>query len=332
VASSAFGRRLTIGVEEELFLVDGDSLEAVPAVHTLVPDPDERLKLELFQCLVETNTPICSDAGGALTSLQRLRAEVGRRCERAGVLFLAGATHPTARGEDQPIVDTPRYRKMARELGDGVYRQIVAGLHVHVGMPDEQSCLNAFEGTLPWLPALLALSAASPYIEGDEAGVRSARAGRLAELPRGAAPPVLRTWSDWEETTAGKDYTRMWWDLRPHPSFGTLEVRMPDAQPDVRRAAGFVALVQALAAAAMTRAQEPLDRELYEHRREEAARVPLPVDDLADAAERTARELGGWRLVEELLASPPEAERQLELGRRQGLGALLEDLVNRSQP
>jgi glutamate---cysteine ligase / carboxylate-amine ligase len=331
----AFGRRFTLGVEEELFLVDGDSLEAVPAVERLVPEPDERLKYELFRCIVETNTPICADPREALVAMQRLRAEVARRGVGEGLLVLAGATHPTARGEEQPIIDTPRYRKMAAELGDAVYLQIVAGLHVHVGMPDEQACLNAFEGLLSWLPTILALSAASPYIEGDEAGVRSARAGRLAELPRAAAPPVLRTWADWEEVTAGADYTRMWWDARPHPRYGTVEVRMPDAQPEVRRAAGLAALVQALAAVCSENAHEPLDRRLYDRRREEAARrpaAPEALDQLADLVERRARELGGWGLVEELLVSPAEAERQLAIGRAKGIPAVVEDIVDRSQP
>jgi carboxylate-amine ligase len=332
---NGFGRRFTLGVEEELFLVDGDSLEAVPAVEAVVPEPDDRLKYELFRCIVETNTPICADAREALDSMQRLRAEVARRAAREGLLQLAGAMHPTAQGEEQPIVDTPRYRKMAAELGDAVQRQIVAGLHVHVGMPDEQACLNAFEGVVGWLPTILALSAGSPYAEGEETGARSARAGRLAELPRAAAPPILATWADWEEITAGADYTRLWWDARPHPRYGTVEVRLPDAQPDVRRAAGLAALVQALASVCSGDRREPLDRSVYDRRREEAARLPVPpeaLEELGDLIESRARELGGWRLVEELLASPAEAERQLALGRARGLQSLVEDLVERSQP
>jgi glutamate---cysteine ligase / carboxylate-amine ligase len=334
-ASNRFGREFTLGVEEELFLVDGDSLEAVPAVERIVPEPDERLKYELFRCVVETTTPICENAREALDAMQRLRAEVARRGEPEGLLVLSGATHPTARGDEQPIVDLPRYRKMAAEVGDAVKRQLVSGLHVHVGMPDEETCLNAFEGVVQRLPTILALSASSPYAEGEEAGVRSERAGRLAELPRAAAPPILRSWEDWEELTAGRDYTRMWWDVRPHPRYGTLEVRMADAQPDVRRAAGLAALVQALAAVAAEGSHEPLDRDVYERRREEAARLPPSAEELGelgDLVERRARELGGWHLVEELFSSAPEAEHQLALGRRSGVDAVVEDLVDRSQP
>ena len=313
-------------------LVDGRSHALVPAFLELFQEQTERIKTELFECLVETTTPICETASEVLDSLQRLRAEVAERADAAGLAVLASGSHPFGRGDEQPLVDEPRYRKMADELGDAVHRQLVCGLHVHVGMPSREACLNAFEGVLPWLPTLLSLSANSPYLEGEEAGARSGRAGRLAELPGPAAPPVLRTWAEWETLTAGRDYTRMWWDVRPHPRFGTLEVRMADQQTDVRRSAGIAALVQALAMWASEGEHEPLDREEYTARRAAAAVDSLPVDALADLVERPASQLGGWPLAEELLAGPPEAERQLAVGRPAGTAAVAADLVERSQP
>jgi carboxylate-amine ligase len=328
-----FGRSLTLGVEEELILVDARSFVPVPAVHELVPEPDERLKYELFQSLVETTTPVCADAYEALDALQRLRDEVAERCEAEGVSFLAAGMHPTGRGDEQEVIDLPRYRKMADELGDEIQRQFVCGVHVHVGMPDERACLAAYETLVARLPAILSLSASSPYADGEETACRSTRATRLAELPDGSVPPPLPSWAAWEHRTAGRDYTRIWWDVRPHPRLGTLEVRMPDAQPDVRRSAGLAALVQALAAAGMAEpARALLDRDDYVRHRDEAARVALPLDGLADAAEPAARSLGSWALVEELLAGPPEAERHVAIGRRDGVAALLSDLVDRSRP
>jgi glutamate---cysteine ligase / carboxylate-amine ligase len=328
-----FGRALTLGVEEELVLVDTVSLAPVPAVEALVPEPGERLKYELFQSLVETTTPVCRDAYEALESLQRLRDDVAERCEAVGVSFLSAGMHPTGRGDEQEVIDRPRYRKMAEELGDTIQRQFVCGVHVHVGMPDEDACLAAYEAIVAWLPALLSLSASSPYADGAETGCRSTRATRLAELPDGSIPPPLPTWTAWEERTAGRDYTRVWWDVRPHPRLGTLEVRMPDAQADVRRTAGLAALVQALAAVGMDeRGRAPLDRDDYARRRDEAARSVLPLEDLAEAAEPAARALGTWQLVEELLAGAAEAERQLALGRRAGVQAVAADLVDRSRP
>ena len=330
---NGFGRALTLGVEEELILVDARSLAPVPAVEELVPAPDERLKYELFQSLVETTTPICADVYEALDALQRLRDEVAERCEAEGISFLAAGMHPTGRGDEQEVIDLPRYREMSDELGDEIQRQFVCGVHVHVGMPDEEACLAAYEALVPRLPAILSLSASSPYADGEETGCRSTRATRLAELPDGSVPPPLSTWGEWADRIAGRDYTRIWWDVRPHPRLGTLELRMPDAQPDVRRTAGLAALVQALAAAGMAeRGRPPLDRDDYVRRRAEAARVALPLDDLAEAAEPAARALGSWAFVEELLAGPSEAERQLGIGRRDGLDAVLSDLVDRSRP
>ena len=181
---NGFGRALTLGVEEELILVDARSLAPVPAVEELVPVPDERLKYELFQSLVETTTPICADVYEALDALQRLRDEVAERCEAEGISFLAAGMHPTGRGDEQEVIDLPRYRKMSDELGDQIQRQFVCGVHVHVGVPDEKACLAAYEALVARLPAILSLSASSPFADGEETGCRSTRATRAASARR----------------------------------------------------------------------------------------------------------------------------------------------------
>jgi len=234
----------------------------------------------------------------------------------------AAAMHPFSRGADQEIVPEPRYWKMKAEVGPDIFRQLVCGLHVHVGMPDPEACLRALEGVLRWLPEVLSLSANSPYRDGEESGLRSSRARRLGELPRSAAPPVFRSWADWEEHTAGRDYTRMWWDVRPHPRLGTLEVRIADQQTDVGRAAAFAALLQALAAEAIESSPETVDRDDYLRRRKLAAAEPLPTDALAAAAAPAAATLGTTEFVDGLLASPSEVDRQLEVGRAEGVEAV----------
>ena len=168
------------------------------------------------------------------------RSRSAPRCTAAG-------SHALARGADQPLVPLERYRKLAKLLGDGVSRQLVCGLHVHVSLPDWETCLRAFEGVLPWLPTLLALSANSPFAEGEATGRRSERAVRLLDLPTGGTPPVLRNAADWESATAG-DQGRRHWDAWPRPGYGTLEVRVMDMQTDVRRSAGLAELVGALVA------------------------------------------------------------------------------------
>ncbi len=301
-----FGRSLTLGVEEELMLVDPESFALAPGVERLLPQ--EGLKTELFSCLVETNTPVCENAAAVLDELRRLRRLVADGAEREGLAVAASGSHPFSIPEEQRIVDEPRYLKMVEELGAIAKGQLVCGLHVHVGIESFDACLRTLEGIRPWLPALLELSANSPYLAGEETGALSSRLSRLRRLPRGGPPPRLATVADWEAAVAaaGVDYTRIWWDARPHPRLGTLEVRIADQATSVERAAALVALVQALCAA-----------------------PPEPGPQLLDAVEPAARELETWELVESL-REPPEALRQLEIGRRDGLEAVAADLVRRS--
>jgi carboxylate-amine ligase len=296
-------------VEEELFLIDAETLETAPVFEQVVPEPDARLKPELFACIVETATPVCSDVEEVLGELQRLRAEVSERAARVGAVVIASGSHPLAHGAGQPIVPLPRYERRRKELGELVYTQLVCGLHVHVAMPDADTALKAYEAVVPWLPVLLALSANSPFAEGRVTGLRSDRALRLLELPTGGTPPPLPDWAAWERATGG-DESRRHWDAWPRPEHGTLEVRVMDQQTDVRRSAGFAGLVQALAAGAVDSAPMVFDRELYAKRRLDAARLPPDTEEVAALAEL----VGPRPYVKHALAGRSEAERQLELG------------------
>jgi glutamate---cysteine ligase / carboxylate-amine ligase len=337
LTESSFGAAppWSLGVEEELVLVDAGTLDAVPAFSRVFGDPAEHVKPELFECILELTTPVVEDADAVLASLRRMRSEAAERCDAEGVRLHAAGTHALASGDGQPIVPAPRYEQMVVQLGDAVYRQLVCGLHVHVSVPDGGTCLRAFEGVVPWLPALLALSANSPFAEGQETGRRSERAVRLLEMPSGGTPPVLRTWSDWSEAT-GHNSTRRHWDAWPRPEYGTLEVRVADQQTDVRRSAGFAALVRALVVtAADAPPRPPYDRELYARRREAATRVPPEPDEvraLAELAEPAGRELGGWELARLVLEGEQEADHQLAAARAGGLGAVVRDVVDRSLP
>ena len=296
---------LSLGVEEELFIVDAETLQPVPLAAEVVPDPGPRMKHELFASVVEITTPVCADAAQVLEELRKLRADVAARAAEQGLAVLAGGTHPTALGAGQPITDAPLYREIAKQLGPALERQFVCGLHVHVSVPDEETCLRALEAVLPALPDVLALSANSPFVDGVDSGLRSARADALLALPTGGAPPVFRTWSDWEARTEGLDYRRLHWDIRPHPDYGTLEVRIADQQTEVRRSAALAGMIQQLVASAANATAEPYDRDLYAERRARAAFAP------SEGA---------------LLGLRPEAERQLEVG----LPEVVRDLADRS--
>src|SRR5581483_7008838 len=181
----------TVGVEEELVLVDPETLQPAPVFERGLAVP-ERLKAELFACLVEAATPVCRDAAQALDSLVCLRREAANRAARAGARLVAIGIHPLARSHGQPIVCEPRYEEMVAKLGDAVYRQLVCGLHVHVGVASEEACLRALEGVLPWLPTLIALAANSPFAEGADTGCRSARTQVAADRRSSGAGPTGR--------------------------------------------------------------------------------------------------------------------------------------------
>jgi carboxylate-amine ligase len=323
----------TLGIEEELILVDAGTFETSPAFSRVVGDSRAAFKAELFECFVELTTSVLADAEAALAELRRLRAELADLAAAEGILVHAAGAHAIARGAGQPIVPAERYRRLARTLGRRIYRQLVCGLHVHVSVSDPDVCLTVFEGIVPWLPTLLAVSANSPFAEGQNTGRRSERAERLLEMPTGGTPPILHSWDDWTSATAGDD-TRRHWDAWPRPEYGTLEVRVTDMQTDVRRSAGFAAVVQALVAVfADDPAPEPYDRKLYARRRARAALEPpdaAEVEALAAIVEAPARALGGWGLAEALLAGRPEAERQIEVAARDGLAAVPRDVVART--
>jgi glutamate---cysteine ligase / carboxylate-amine ligase len=248
---------------------------------------------------------------------------------REGLAVAAAGMHPFSRAEAQEVVPEPRYLELLEEMGPGARRQLVCGLHVHVGMESFETCLSTLRQIRPWLPWLLALSLNSPFDTGEESGVLSTRAGRLLELPRGGPPPDFGSVEEWnvEIAASGKDYTRSWWDARPHPRLGTLEIRIADQPTSVDRSAALAALVQAFCSKPRPAGEVPHD--VYLTNRAAAAAGKAPTTDLLAYVEPAARELGTWDLVEELRESP-EALRQLETGRRDGLEAVVAELVERT--
>jgi glutamate---cysteine ligase / carboxylate-amine ligase len=365
VIESAFGASppWSVGVEEEVMIVDADSLQQTPAVDVLVRGAEGlqlpgRLKTELFASVVELNSGVCTDAAEAAEALEQLRSAAAAIAARNGLAVIAAGTHPTSVPEEQAIAPDERYARFVDYAGATARRQGVNGLHVHVGMPSADTCFDVLERILPWLPAVLALAANSPYLAGRETGLLSTRAEVLGTLPRAGAPPPFGSYAGWERfvermaaigVPLATDYTSFWWDVRPHPRFGTLEIRVPDQPTDVERSAALVALLQALCAA-VARRPEPApaaERGAYAQNRWAAARfgphaelVHPDGDRLATAEEivrellafvaPVARELGSSDLLGALDPAACEAEAQLELGRRAGLGAVTEELARRT--
>jgi carboxylate-amine ligase len=265
VIPHAFGESepFSLGVEEELMILDAQSHEQVAAVDRIIRGVEGRelpgsLKTELFASVFETNTHVCATAAEVDDSLVALRRVAAESAAAEGLAIAAAGTHPFALPEAQPIVKEQRYVTFVGYGGISVRRQGVQGLHVHVGMPSPEECWRCLAAIQPWLPVVLALSANSPWLAGERNGMASNRAPVLAELPRAGGPPAFGSYAAWEAWVERlerlgvlEDYTRVWWDVRPHPKLGTLEVRVADQPTDVRLSTAFAALVQGLCRAAL---------------------------------------------------------------------------------
>jgi glutamate---cysteine ligase / carboxylate-amine ligase len=274
----------SLGVEEELMILDADSFAQVAGVERILRraegvDLPGRLKTELFASIVETNTGICTSPAEVDAALPELRRAAADAAVAEGLVLAAAATHPFAQPEEQPIVQEERYLTFKAYGGISVRHQGVQGLHVHVGMQSADDCWRCLDAILPWLPVVLALSANSPWYAGARTGLLSNRAPVLAELPRAGGAPAFTSYAEWErwverlvELGLAADDTRIWWDVRPHPALGTLEIRIADQPTDVRLSVAFTALLQGLCATALSEGLPP-------------ARMPLGDRGRADYAQ-----------------------------------------------
>jgi glutamate---cysteine ligase / carboxylate-amine ligase len=322
------GEPFTIGVEEELFLVDpvtGAQANASTAVLERLGELDGQVERELHACQVELITGVHTRAGEAARELASLR----RAVTATGAGLLGSGTHPTAEEGDAAITDKERYERIHFLLGDAAITP-VGGLHIHVGMPDPETAIRVFNGLRRHLPLLQALAANSPFRHGRDTGLASAREVTLRGWPRSGAPRAMRDFEDFLHLTRllaraadVPDYTWFWWKLRPHPRLGTVEIRALDAQTRPVDTAALVALVQCLARdAAEAPAGDDPPPELVEEGIFRAARFGVrgKLPDRAGAPTEV-REL----LDQALARADPWAR---ELGCAEELGAL-HDLVAR---
>jgi carboxylate-amine ligase len=362
VIEQAFGQSSpwSLGVEEEVMILDGETLALAPGVEGLVKWAEGRslpgvLKMELLASMIEFATEICESPADALAALVELRSCAAEGARAQGQTIAAAGTHAFSLPTAQQIAPDPRYREFVEYAGISARRQAVCGLHVHVGMPGPEECMQALEGVLPWLPLMLALSANSPFLSGDETGLASSRAEVLAQLPRAAAPPEFESYDEWEafverfvELGLADGYTRFWWDVRPHPRFGTLEIRVPDQPTSVELTAAFVAMLQALCKTVVEAdPPKPAQRGDYAQNRWAALRFGpraelihpdgdrvLPAPELAyellALVEPAVRELGSAEQIRVLDPTRCEGDRQLEVARGSGLEAVVADVAERT--
>ncbi|HEY2435929.1 MAG TPA: carboxylate-amine ligase [Solirubrobacteraceae bacterium] len=244
----------TIGIEEELMIVHAETLELVNAIESMLEgSPAGEIKPELMESVLEVSTDPCENTAVAAEQLRALRRQVTQTAASKGLAIGAAGTHPFALWEDQRVVARPRYRDLISALRFVARQELIFGMHVHVGIDDPEKAIHIVNGMRVHIPVLLALSANSPFWRGDLTGLASTRTPIFRAFPRVGMPPTYKDWADYERriefmvgTRVIEDYTYLWYDVRPHPNFGTVEVRVMDSQTHVEHTLGLAALTQAL--------------------------------------------------------------------------------------
>ena len=347
VIEHAFGQSppFSLGIEEEFQLVSPESYELVPRFDEIAEAAaDERVHQELMTSVLEAATGVHERVVDALQEVREIRARLRDAAAEHDVLIASAGTHPFSRWEHQEISEAPRYQRLVEGLQWVAKRVAIFGLHVHVGVDDPDRAVQIATQLRNWLPELLALSSNSPYWHGRDTGLSSTRSQIFDTMPRSGLPPRLESFAEFEQlveqgVAAGffPEYTHIWWDLRPHPKLGTIELRICDAQTRVENVAGLAALTQCLVA---TLADDPapvqpriliaenkwravrhgLDAELFDLATNRGRPAADAVRELLDRAGPAA---GRLRCEEELA----EVERLLE----RGTGAEEQRRVNEEQ-
>jgi carboxylate-amine ligase len=263
VAREAFesGRDFTIAVEEEFAILDPDTLELTNRFEEIKAgaagtELDEHLVGELIASEIEVKTGRCANFAEAAERMARRRVQLAELADQFGVGLASTGTHPWSRWQDQRIIDTPHYRRNNEILQYVVWRNNSFGIHAHIGIRGADRAIavcNAFRNVLP---ELLALSASSPFLEDCVTGLHSARTEIFTKMfPRCGVPDAYEGWRGYEEyvrflfeTGSIDEHTQIWWSVRPHLAFPTVEVRICDAQPDLEQAQALAALMYSLGA------------------------------------------------------------------------------------
>jgi glutamate---cysteine ligase / carboxylate-amine ligase len=250
------GPSYTIGIEEELMILDAETLDLVNSIEAMleaVGETEGEVKPELMESVCEVATTPCQDVVQAETQLRALRSQVSRTARERGLAIGSAGTHPFAMWEDQRIVSRDRYRDLIAGLQFVARQELIFGTHVHVGIDDPDKAVHITNGMRVHMPLLLALSANSPFWRADATGLLSTRTPIFRAFPRVGIPPRYEDFDDWSrrikfmtESGVVEDYTYLWYDVRPHPMFGTVEVRVFDAQTRVEHTVALAALTQAL--------------------------------------------------------------------------------------
>jgi glutamate---cysteine ligase / carboxylate-amine ligase len=355
-----------VGLEEEVMLLDPETWmlaqRADEVLALLGDDLAEHCSAETHEGALELNTRPHATVGGAIAELGRLRTQLARHARDLGLATAVAGMHPAQMAEDPRVSPAGRYQLVHRTMRGIARREPTFALHVHIGVADPESAIRLLNRLRAHLPLLLALSASSPLWRGRATGLASNRTILFQAFPRTGLPRRFEAYADWVSTVdlllrsgAVPEPTFLWWDARPQPRFGTVEVRIMDAQPGLEATGALSALVQALArleleegyaSRELVHAQEALAENRFLAARDGVAAelidpvrallVPVP-DLLADVLAAAAPHAAALGAADELAAVPalvaaPEASRQEALAAGGGIGALVSDLARRFNP
>jgi carboxylate-amine ligase len=325
-------RRLTIGMEEEYFVVDRDSRDLVPdlpesLLQKLANPPVGATSPEFIRSQIEIGTPVCSDVVELSQTLRIMRRFVSDTVSEHNMAIIASSTHPFAKWGEQRHVNKDRYNLLAEALQGVVRRLLICGMHVHVGIDDRNARIDVMNQIAYFLPHLLALSGSSPFWHGKDTGLKSYRPAVFRALPRTGTPDVFNSWSDYArhvevlvDTGVIEDSSKLWWDIRPSSRYPTLEMRSTDICTRYEDGIMIAAIYQALVAKLdqlrtnnqkwriysrmlisenSWRAQRyGVDQPLIDFGRSELSPMPQLMDELIDILREQAVELGSLPHVE----------------------------------
>ncbi len=251
--------RFTLGIEEEFQLVNRRTLQLCSSVNSVLekgtPYFAEKIKPELTQSTVELISDICPDITAARNELYTLRALLARLLDEEGLAIISAGTHPSSKWQNQETTDKERYNELEEEFQDVIRSNIIFGLHVHIGVEGKDLAVRLMNQARTWVPQLLAISTNSPFWHSRNTGIKSYRSALWKHVHRSGLPEIIESWSEFEqyvqtlvEMGCIDNGKKIWWDVRPHPFFDTIEFRVCDMPATIEDTLAIVAFCQALIA------------------------------------------------------------------------------------
>ena len=252
-------KMFSIGIEEEFQIVDPETRELKSRVTEILKGGQihlkEQIKAEMHQSVVETGSNICSNITEARQEVIKLRSGLIKLAEKEGLKVAASGTHPFSKWEDQEITDYPRYRVVVQDMQQVARANLIFGLHVHIGIDDKELAIHIMNAARYFLPHIFALSTNSPFWKGRNTGFKSYRAKVFDRFPRTGIPDYFSSHGEFQsyvetlvKTRCVEDASKIWWDIRPHPKYPTLEFRICDIPMTIDESIALAALCQAIVA------------------------------------------------------------------------------------